>query len=368
MPTPRQSQFIDQLNTVIGQIAMVKPEQLEQREKLGSALSFEAAIPVVAEIVTAAQGLQKANLNRIPYATLNQLVNYFLPIRDLLAQVLNFSPASHGNAIQARDSLTNTLEEHWNNMYLVVRSVLGNQDNEATQSEIDRLTAQVRTSVQLSSEAADALRGKQQEIDKNLEKFLNDRQSKFDQDAAKKIAQIDDALQQVRNAAVEAGVSQTSTHFSVEAESHRIASNKWLGATAGSIVLLVAFSLFGTQLMTFLGIPEPGSDAGSFTNLRYLAQKGMIIFCLIFALIMCAKNYGAARHNYVVNKHRNNALSSFQAFSASAADPQTKSAVLIQATQSVFAPQTSGYVKADGDNSPQTPVIEILRSIGGKDT
>ena len=96
----------------------------------------------------------------------------------------------------------------------------------------------------------------------------------------------------------------------------------------------------------------------------FLTQKGLIVFCLIFALIWAAKNYGATRHNYVVNKHHNNALGSFQAFATSAADAQTKSAVLIQATQSIFTPRASGYVKSDGENSPSSPIVEILRSTG----
>jgi hypothetical protein len=368
MPTNRQNQYLPQLHPILGQIASINPESIVQREKLGSELSFELILPLVVEIVSAARGLQKTNLDRIPYGLLSGILSAFQQINQLLVQIMSFSPTQHGNAIQARDSYAMQIEDQWNGLFSQVRMILGSQDDDVAKSQIEALAAQVRTTVQLSSDAADSLRSKQQEIDHMLAKFLEERKETFDKEGAEKLKIIDHALNEVRKAAVEAGVSQTSKYFHDEASEHLKTSFLWLGATGLSILLLVLFSLLGTSLLTYLGNPQPLAGAEGVEHIRYLAQKGLIVFCLIFALILSAKNYGAARHNYVVNKHRNNALSSFQAFAASATDDQTKSAVLIQATQSIFSPQASGYVKTDGDNSPQTPVIEILRSVGGKDS
>lgn len=366
MPTNRQNQYLPQLHQILGQISSITPEMIVQREKLGSELSFELIFSQVVEIVSAAKSLQKSNLDRVPYGILAAITGPLQQIGQLLQQVLSFSPTQHGNAIQVRDSYAMGIEDQWNALYPQIRMILGNQDDDFAKNQIDALTAQVRTTVQLSSDAAESLRSKQQEMDHLLGKFLEERKEAFDKEGAEKLAVIDRALDEVRKAAVEAGVSQTSRYFHDEANEHKSASFAWLVATVVAIVLLVLFSLFGTSLLTHLGNPEPSAGAENFVHVRYLAQKGLIVFCLIFALILSAKNYGAARHNYVVNKHRNNALSSFQAFASSAADDQTKSAVLIQATQSIFSPQTSGYVKTDGENSPQAPVIEILRSVGGK--
>lgn len=368
MPTSRQNQYLPQLHQILGMLGAINPDAIVQREKLGSELSFEIILPHVVEIVSAVRGLQKANLDRIPYGVLSALLGNFQQINQLFQQILNFSPAQHGNAVQVRDSYAMGIEDQWNALYPQVRMILGSQDDDVAKNQIEALTSQVRTAVQLSSDAAESFRSKQQEVDHMLTKFLDERKDVFDKEGAEKLALIDHALKEVRNAAVEAGVSQTSKYFHDEASEHRKTSYAWLGATGLSILFLVLFSLFGTSLLAYLGNPEPVTGAENLVHLRYLAQKGMIVFCLIFALILSAKNYGASRHNYVVNKHRNNALSSFQAFAASAADDQTKSAVLIQATQSIFSPQASGYVKTDGDNSPQTPVIEILRSVGGKDS
>jgi hypothetical protein len=77
------------------------------------------------------------------------------------------------------------------------------------------------------------------------------------------------------------------------------------------------------------------------------------------------RNYAASRHNLVVNRHRQNALSSFETFVKGAGDQQTKDAVLLQATQSIFVPQDSGFIRGESTPQPGSQIIEILRGIGG---
>jgi hypothetical protein len=175
---------------------------------------------------------------------------------------------------------------------------------------------------------------------------------------------VDAALESIRSAAAEAGVSQNSVHFRNEASDHLTSSKNWLIAIATLSLLLVCFSLWGTKLLGWIGLEDPGSSGDIILQIRFYLQKTVIIFVLIFALILATKNYNSARHNYVVNKHRSNSLSSFQAFVASASDEQTKNAVLLQATQSIFSHQPSGYIKTDGENSSQGTVIEVMRSLG----
>jgi hypothetical protein len=73
----------------------------------------------------------------------------------------------------------------------------------------------------------------------------------------------------------------------------------------------------------------------------------LIIFVLTFMMVWAAKNFNASVHNYVVNRHRRNALASFQAFVEGASSDEVKDAVLMQATSAIFTPQDSGYTKID---------------------
>jgi len=68
-------------------------------------------------------------------------------------------------------------------------------------------------------------------------------------------------------------------------------------------------------------------------------------------------------HNFVVNKHRQNALSTFQAFSeATINDPDTKNAILLQATQCIFSPQPSGFINKENEQENSNKIIEIFKS------
>ena len=73
----------------------------------------------------------------------------------------------------------------------------------------------------------------------------------------------------------------------------------------------------------------------------------------------------AQLHNYVVNKHRQNALSTFETFVKSTDDNDTKNAVLIQATRSIFSPQHTGFSAQEGESSTSPAIHEIIRNVIG---
>ncbi len=365
MPTPRQVQALSKLVPTLDAIGKYDPSGLVQKERLGSALCFESVLPLLTEVTATARQLAKVDFETVPYGTLNHLRDVFAQLNQTLAQISQFDPKQHGNTTQARDSLANSLEDQWNSAYTQARAVLGTRGEDSVRSEMDALASQVRSTMQLSSDALNALNMKTAEAAKLLDVFLKDKAKEFEELSSEKLQGMTAALDEIRKAAAEAGVSQTSRHFSDEAEEHRKASALWLAVLVAISIMVVGFALFGSHVTQWTGVPEPSHDASDMRHLRYLGQKALIVFLLFFGVLWAARNYGAARHNYVVNKHRTNALGSFQAFAASATDEQTKSAVLVQATQSVFLPQASGYVKTDGENAAASPIIEILRSVGG---
>jgi hypothetical protein len=85
------------------------------------------------------------------------------------------------------------------------------------------------------------------------------------------------------------------------------------------------------------------------------------------ALIFCIRNFSAMMHNLIVNRHRQTALTTFKTFVNSTDDLGTRNAVLVQSTQAIFAPQPSGYLKADTEMPQMNQVTEIVRGVTGKD-
>ncbi|MFC1693182.1 hypothetical protein ACFL1R_06730 [Candidatus Latescibacterota bacterium] len=91
----------------------------------------------------------------------------------------------------------------------------------------------------------------------------------------------------------------------------------------------------------------------------------LVIFSVLYtATLWIGKIYKSQWHNYIVNKHRQNALSSFETFVEATSDEQTKNAVLLQATNSIFSPQNSGFIPGtEHSTSPQ--ILEIIRGVMG---
>ena len=94
-----------------------------------------------------------------------------------------------------------------------------------------------------------------------------------------------------------------------------------------------------------------------------MVARGSVLLVLFMALVWCSKNYAAVRHNYIINKQRQNALSTFETFVKAAGDEdiQTKNAVLLQATQCIFSAQPTGFSNKNSDGDPSTKIIEIAK-------
>lgn len=158
-------------------------------------------------------------------------------------------------------------------------------------------------------------------------------------------------------AAQKAGITRHAVYFHDEAENHEKSAGAWLSRTAwlaGGIMLLTIVNLgmaFG------ISAPERASDA------TYLLIAKLLVFStLVSATLWCARVYRAHKHNAVVNRHRQHALSSFESFASSTADPEVKNVVLLQATQSIFAPQHSGFGTTEADPAVASPIVELVRS------
>lgn len=72
--------------------------------------------------------------------------------------------------------------------------------------------------------------------------------------------------------------------------------------------------------------------------------------------------YKALKHQITVNKHRANALKTFQAFVKAASNDNTRDAVLIETTRSIFANSPSGYLDTtDASSDSNTKILEIIK-------
>jgi DNA phosphorothioation-dependent restriction protein DptG len=89
----------------------------------------------------------------------------------------------------------------------------------------------------------------------------------------------------------------------------------------------------------------------------------LVLSVVFFGMGWAAKNYRAHKHNETVNRHRQNALRTFETFAAATEDKTTKDAVLLQTTKAIFEPQTSGYLTGEAEKVPSGAVVEVLKNV-----
>jgi anti-sigma28 factor (negative regulator of flagellin synthesis) len=102
---------------------------------------------------------------------------------------------------------------------------------------------------------------------------------------------------------------------------------------------------------------------GNTKIVQFTITKIVVLSALFYGLSITNRNYKAHKHNGIMNKHRQNALSTFEIFSkAASADDQTKNAILLETTHSIFSNQQTAYLKSEGNSDSSNKIIEIIKS------
>jgi len=343
MPTFDQEQTKrKELQDILEQLSKIQPESLVRTDVLGRELSFEAGLPVFRRTLGLFKDLFECNLDNIPYETLNQMSSVAQQALTHFQAIQKFSLQQHpSNPAQARDQLINQLRDAWHTYYSNITPQISYSIRRGT--DFDALEREARGTLTLQKQ------------------IITDLKTEKD----KTLAEMQGALEKVRQAAAEAGVAQHAIHFKQEADSHLYQSYWWLGSTIlfGVLTVMYALLIWDHQLLE-LSSNAPVDRPILLTFARVLPRV-VVISILSFGLIWSARNFAASRHNFVINRHRQNALSTFETFVKAAGDEQTKNAVLVQATQSIFSPQASGYSKGETEPKQGSQIVEIVRGLSG---
>ena len=255
------------------------------------------------------------------------------------SSVQEFSPAQNSNPLNVRNSLIDQVRDSYDAYFQVISPVIAYSIRKGTDFE--------------------TLEKKAQEIVASMEGSKNEQIEKQRQISS----EMESVLQKVRQAAAEVGVAQHATHFMEEAQGHDKSSKRWLFTT-----IVAALVTIGWGILSFFIHPDvkaPLSEPSTSQVIQFTVAKIIILSALYYFLVWCARNYNAHRHNLVVNKHRQNSLRTFETFvKAAGNDQDTKNAVLIQATQSIFSAHSSGYIHKEHEVESPNKFIEILRNTG----
>ena len=153
----------------------------------------------------------------------------------------------------------------------------------------------------------------------------------------------DDIVRKIRETSSGVGVERFAPAFRDEANDLGNRSKIWLWVTGGLAITTIAVAIY------FYFYPAATPSATGLSTVNNVLSKAAIIAILFTGTIWCGRIYRTLAHQATVNKHRALSLETFQTFVDGTEDPQVKDAVLMAATNTVFANVPTGYVEPKSD-------------------
>lgn len=142
-------------------------------------------------------------------------------------------------------------------------------------------------------------------------------------------------------------------------------SEDWLTrliVSASLLAMVFTFFIFSPPALKHGG--ESWSVAG---NLAHFGPRVGIVSLLSTLVLVCVREYRAARHNHVVNLHRASTVSTVKALTKQG-EGRLNEAILTLAAQSVFTPSTTGFDKSGPGGALVMPTwLSELKKSGASD-
>lgn len=123
-------------------------------------------------------------------------------------------------------------------------------------------------------------------------------------------------------------------------------------------IVIVAYSL-----VSFWYCPIQLEEPYLYHFLQAALPRFTGLVVLFYGLTICSRNYRAQAHNYIINKNKQNALSTFETFVNASSNEEIRNAVLLQTTKAIFSNPQSGYLKEDGSSDDSAHIIEIIKDV-----
>lgn len=303
---------------------------LIKRERLGADLHFEVIKEQFIQIINIVSKVQQCDLQQVPFSALSNYKDAIGNIENNFQSIKAFKVGLN-NPIPKRDSFITQIYNQIDNLIETATPIL----------------------------LVDLLRGtdfslEKQQIETVLSEINNEKENTIKELVETKI-DLKETLESAKRAAAQVGVAQHSIVFLEAAGFHSAESKKWRNSTIG---ILIGTGIAGLLFLVWM----PTTDQGTPYLIQFTITKLVVLAVLFYSLSICIKNYRAHKHNEILNKHRQNALRTFETFVKSSTDEQTKNAVLLQTTMSIFSNQQTGYSYSENDADMPSKVIEIIKS------
>ena len=187
----------------------------------------------------------------------------------------------------------------------------------------------------------------------------------FKEALIKKQGELDQKESQLSEAQIKKETQLYGDFFGKEAKRNKN-SSFWFGGAL--LVCSIGFALFAYCYFQV----DPNINANSFAELLIKGNvlNNVFIFAIFFLILSTLrKEYLALRHQFTLNRHRQNALNSHKEILTSIkktkneSDTEISNAILLELTKSMFDPQDTGFVRDQKGSTGDSKIIEISKSL-----
>lgn len=344
----------EDIKSVLTAISELDVERdLIQTPRLGSAGDFSAWRDLFDEIVDFARlhadlPWQKLPANRIS-STRDQLQQVFRALGDIQgfspSPIRRDTPDSHARNLHQRFG-------SFNDEFLPLLSHLRLEsiDLDQYRRDLERLVTEGReTNERLSYE-----------YQLNMQRLNSEYRESVDQlitEVRLVKSETEDALMNIRAVAAEAGVSQEAATFHDAAERYDSTAKRWLIGAIVAAMVTVSVGISIVMAWNSLG------DLTGVAAWQVVLGRAAVLVVLSFAAVTAVRMYRSNAHLAAVNRHREDALRTFNAFIDGTESSEVKDMILLAAAHAAFGQTATGLVgeKADGSNT-----LEVFEGLFGR--
>lgn len=331
MPIKLSANSLDTYKNKLSIISKFNAKDLVRRDELGAEMSFADAESDFESAIGLFKGLLDIDITRVPQSKINGLINDMENFIGYIQSIKEFS-STHG--MQARESLINNIVNNYDRWFNDISPIIAY----CIKADTDY----------------DALKRQALQARDDITRELT--QAKAEREETKK--QTDEIIAAVQKAAHSVGVTNHTVNFQEAADSFEKGKNHWVWWILGLSVAIVGYSL-GSFWLCPIQLEEP--YLYHFLQAALPRLTGLAV--LFYGLTICSRNYRSQSHNYIVNKNKQNALSTFETFVKASNDEEIRNAVLLQTTKAIFSNPQSGYLKEDSSSDDSAQIIEIVKDV-----
>ena len=319
-------------------------ENLKRSNLTDKKLGFESVYPdlevaygMLHEILAA----PRTALVSLSSRDVQQLRDYVLQSYEMTANIIDFGTGDRNENIRKQhDELLQIIRHFCDG----VKQSLLQASAYFRSKQIEQLEDRINLSIANTMENFNAEVGRTKKNNEDAEVKEAERQEKFEQ-----------LERDVEDLIRKKSISSYEKIFADQAEEHRKGAKLWIWITGG---LVGGFSLNFWWLIKDLA--PAGSQLPAI--LHFLVAKGFFLSLIYLLLNRSIKNYTAEKHLQTVNRHRQNALATFEEFEKAAGKNQgTRDAVLLACTDAIFNANLSGYLSAKTSRSESAAPIQMVK-------